>query len=72
MRNARRYSRIVNEGIEINFHAGRATVITLDYVGVERQTDRHQIEFWLFSLVRLCGELTRTRLAPRQVNARHF
>ena len=72
MRNARRYSRIVNEGIEIKFDAGRATVIALDYVGVERQTDRHQIEFWLFSLVRLCRELTRTRLAPRQVNVRHF
>jgi AraC-like DNA-binding protein len=72
MNNARRYCRIVNEGIEIEFHADRATVITLNYVRVDRQTDRHQIEFWLFSLVRMCRELTRTRLAPHEVNVRHF
>jgi len=72
MSNARRYCRIVNEGIEIEFHADRANVIALNYIGVDRKTDRHQIEFWLFSLVRMCRELTGTRLAPREVNVRHF
>lgn len=72
MSNARRYCRIVNEGVEIEFHADHANVIALNYVGVDRKTDRHQIEFWLFSLVRMCRELTRTRLAPREINFRHF
>src|SRR5262249_25151791 len=50
MSNTERYTRIVNEGIELKFEASGA-VITVDYVGVERLSDRHQFEFWLFSIV---------------------
>jgi AraC-like DNA-binding protein len=70
MSNSERYTRIVNEGIEVKFEAKRA-VITIDYVEVERLSDRHQFEFWLFSIVRLCRQLTGTRLAPRQFSFRH-
>jgi AraC-like DNA-binding protein len=68
--NGERYTRIVNEGIGIKFEAAR-TAITIDYVGVERLSDRHQVEFWQFSIVRMCRQLTGTRLAPRQVSFRH-
>jgi AraC-like DNA-binding protein len=70
MSNTERYTRIVNGGIEIKFEATRA-VITIDYVGVERLSDRHQFEFWLFSIVRMCRQLTGTRLAPRQFSVKH-
>jgi AraC-like DNA-binding protein len=70
MSNSERYTRIVNEGIEIKFEATRAA-IRIDYVDLERLSDRHQFEFWLFSIVRLCRQLTGTRLAPRQLSFRH-
>ena len=47
MSNAERYTRIVNEGVEIKFDASQA-VLTVRYAGVERLSDRQQIEFWLF------------------------
>jgi AraC-like DNA-binding protein len=70
MSNAERYTRIVNEGIEIKFDVSRA-VITIDCAGVERLSDRHQFEFWMFSIVRLCRQITGTRLALRQFRVRH-
>jgi AraC-like DNA-binding protein len=70
MRNAQRYTKIVNEGVEIKFEAGSA-VLTINYAGVERLSDRHQFEFWLYSMVRMCRQITGTRLAPRQFSFRH-
>jgi AraC-like DNA-binding protein len=70
MSNSERYTRIVNEGIAIKFEATRA-VITIEYVGIERLSDRHQFEFWLFSIVRMCRQITGTRLAPRRFSFRH-
>ena len=70
MSNGERYTRIVNEGIEIKFEPSRAA-ITIDCVGVDRLSDRHQFEFWLFSIVRMCRQITGTRLAPRHFSFRH-
>lgn len=68
---AERYSGIVNEGISLRFRAGRETAVTLSYVDVERQSDRHQIEFWLTSLVRVCRQLTNRRLVPSRIRVIH-
>jgi AraC-like DNA-binding protein len=70
MSNGERYTRIVNEGIGIKFDASRV-VITLGCAGVERLSDRHQFEFWMFSIVRICRQITGTRLAPKQFCVRH-
>jgi hypothetical protein len=72
LRNAERYSRINNEGVRLQFRSDRATIIALDYLNVDRRSDRHQIEFWLTALVRLCRQLTDNRLAPRKLTVRHF
>ena len=73
LRNAERYSRILNEGIRLRFSLqDRAATIALDYVNVDRGADRHQIEFWLVALVRMCRQVTDTRLAPSQLKMRHF
>jgi AraC-like DNA-binding protein len=72
LRNAERYSVINNEGIRLRFHSDVATVITLDYLNVDRLSDRHQVEFWFTTVVRLCRQLTNSRLAPRQLMVRHF
>ena len=66
-----RYSGIVNEGISLKFRATKEAVVTLNYLGVERQSDRHQIEFWLVSVVRLCREFANRRLVPSRVRVMH-
>lgn len=68
---AERYSGIVNEGISLRFRAGHETAITFSYVDVERRSDRHQIEFWLTSFVRVCRQLTNRRLVPGRVRVIH-
>ncbi len=50
---------------------GRAT-IALDYVDIDRHSDRHQIEFWLVTLVRICRRVTDSRLAPSRLKMRHL
>ena len=68
---AARYSGIVNEGVSLKFRAGRESVIALDYTGVERRSDCHQMEFWLLSLVRICRQLTNRRLMPSRIRLVH-
>ena len=71
LRNAERYSGINNEGVRLRYRAQPATVISLEYFNVDRALDRHQIEFWLITVVRLCRELTGIRLAPKTMSVRH-
>jgi AraC-like DNA-binding protein len=73
LRNAERYSQINNEGIRLRFSMrDGAAVIALDYINVERDDDRHQVEFWLVTLVRICRQVTGGRLAPSRLKTRHF
>jgi AraC-like DNA-binding protein len=72
LRNAERYSGINNEGVGVRFRLDGAMVITLDYRNVDRRSDRHQMEFWLTAIVRLCRQLTDSRIAPRELKVRHF
>jgi AraC-like DNA-binding protein len=39
---------------------------------VDRHADRHQIEFWLVTLVRICRQVTNGRLSPSRLKTRHF
>jgi AraC-type transcriptional regulator len=72
IRNAERYSGIMNDGVRLRFRQDdRAAAIALDYVNVDRQSDRHQIEFWLVTVIRICRQITDTRLAPRHLRVRH-
>ena len=43
----------------------------VDYIGIERGSDCHQIEFWLLSLVRLCRQLANRRLIPSRIRVVH-
>jgi AraC-like DNA-binding protein len=71
LRRADRYSSIVNEGIRTELRCGRNTEIGVRYEGVERHSDRHQMEFLLTTTLRLCRQLTSRRLAPSRVNFLH-
>jgi AraC-like DNA-binding protein len=69
---AERYSEVVNEGMRLDFSLDRTAAVGLHYVNVDRRSDRHQIEFWLVTLIRICRQVTDTRLAPLQLKVRHF
>jgi AraC-like DNA-binding protein len=66
-----RYSSIVNEGISLKYIENGDVAITVDYVGVSRHLDRHQMEFLMTTLVRLCRQLTGHRLVPSRVRFTH-
>ena len=73
LRNAERYNQINNEGVRLRFRMQDGiAAIALDYVNVDRDTDRHQIEFWLVTLVRICRQVTNGRLSPSRLKTRHF
>jgi AraC-like DNA-binding protein len=66
-----RYSAIANEGVSLTYVDGRHVGIRFHYVGVSRHLDRHQIEFFMAVLVRLCRQLTGIRLDPVRVRLAH-
>ena len=70
-RNAERYSRINTDGARLGFKLDGTANIAIDYVNVDRGSDRHQIEFWLVALMRICRQLTGSRIAARRLKVRH-
>lgn len=71
LRRAERYSTIVNEGIAVHYRSGRDAAVSLRYVGVPRRSDRHQIEFWITAVVRVCRQLTNRHLRPSRITVMH-
>ena len=70
-RRGARYTAVVNEGLSLRYAGGHDVRMEFDYVGVPRHIDRHQIEFSMAALVRLCRQLTGRELAPRHVGFTH-
>jgi AraC-like DNA-binding protein len=66
-----RYSAVLNEGVASRVLNGREFGLSLHYVGVSRHADRHQIEFFLAALVRVCRQLTGLRMFPKKVRVVH-
>src|SRR4029077_1815652 len=62
-----RYSAIANEGVSLTFLDGRNVGVKFHYVGVSRHLDRHQIEFFMAWLVRLCRATNGSSLGPNRV-----
>jgi AraC-like DNA-binding protein len=71
LQRAARYGSIVNEGIALRYVDGRDVCIRFDYVGVSRHVDRHQIEFLVTAVVRICRQLTSLRIVPAHVRFTH-
>jgi AraC-like DNA-binding protein len=71
LRRVARYCSIVNEGLLLRYVDGRAPRMAFAYDGVPRHLDRHQIEFSMAVLVRLCQQLTGVRLVPSRVRLTH-
>jgi len=66
-----RYDFFMNEGIRVRQKRTSLFSVDYDYVGLERRLDRHQIEFWVTCMLRLCRHLTRLDLIPTSVQFAH-
>ena len=58
LRNAERFSRINTDGVRLRLKLDGTADVAIDYVKVDRGSDRHQIEFWLVALTRICRQQT--------------
>jgi AraC-like DNA-binding protein len=72
LRNCERYSMINNDGVRLHVGLAQGATIALEYVDADRWSDRHHMEFWLVTLVRICRQVTDSRIVPRQLKVRHF
>jgi AraC-like DNA-binding protein len=71
VRRAERYCTIVNEGIRLRIREGKELALAVEFVGIERVLDRHQIEACVTSLVRICRQLTNRELLPCLISFVH-
>src|SRR6516164_7604440 len=67
-----RYSQITNEALVVRYREGNRLIISLSYSGVPRHLDRHQIEFCMFAILRLCRVLTGQNLVPQYFLIAHY
>ena len=66
-----RYSKITNEALVVGYREGNRLIISLSYSGVPRHSDRHQIEFCMFAVLRICRVLTGQNLVPQHFSIAH-
>jgi AraC-like DNA-binding protein len=66
-----RFSAVGNEAVVFRASKASDLVIRLDYSGVARHSDRHQVELFLVALVRLCRSLTDLTVMPTRVTISH-
>jgi AraC-like DNA-binding protein len=66
-----RYSAIHNEGVRLEFSVLGSATMLFEYIGIKRIHDRHQIEFFVAFLVRLCRHLAGRQLLPSRVRFMH-
>jgi AraC-type transcriptional regulator len=67
-----RYSKVTNEALVFGYREGNRLTINLSYFGVPRHSDRHQIEFCMFAVLRICRVLTGHNLVPQQFSISHY
>jgi AraC-like DNA-binding protein len=67
-----RYSQITNEALVVRCREANRLLINLSYSGVPRHSDRHQIEFCMFAVSRICRVLTGQNLVPQQFSIAHY
>ena len=66
-----RYSKVTNEALVFGYREGNSLTISLSYSGVPRHSDRHQIEFCMFAVLRICRALTGQNLVPKHFSIAH-
>jgi AraC-like DNA-binding protein len=72
LRRVARYSQITNEALVVRYREANRLIINLSYSGVPRHSDRHQIEFCMFAVLRISRVLTGQNLVPQQFSIAHY
>jgi len=72
LRRTSRYSTTVNESVLLKYRGGGDVRISLNYVGVPRRLERHQMEALATVLVLESRLVTGRNVSPRQVRFAHF
>jgi AraC-like DNA-binding protein len=62
---------VTNEALVFGYREGNRLIISLSYSGVPRHSDRHQIEFCMFGLLRICRLLTGQNIVPQHFSIAH-
>ncbi|CAN7332771.1 AraC family transcriptional regulator [Rhizobium sp. LjRoot254] len=71
LRRIERYARVGNEALTVQVEKTSACRIRLSYTGVPRHLDRHQMECFVFALLRVCRQITGKKLAPIKASFVH-
>jgi AraC-like DNA-binding protein len=71
LENMARYSAIANEGIRLHVELGKTFRIAIDYAGVSRLSDRHQIEGWITGVIRSVRQCAGRDLKPVRLRLMH-
>jgi AraC-like DNA-binding protein len=66
-----RYISIANESMVLSQEQGKELKVRFRYAGITCHVDRHQMEFWLTALVRICQHLTGSSLRPIRISVTH-
>jgi AraC-like DNA-binding protein len=66
-----RYSNVTNEALVFKYREANNLTVSLSYSGVPRHSDRHQVEFCLFAVLRICRALTGRNLVPQHFSIAH-
>jgi AraC-like DNA-binding protein len=66
-----RYSKVTNEALVFGYREGNRLTVSLSYSGIPRHSDRHQIEFCMFGVLRICRLLTGQKLVPQHFSIAH-
>src|SRR6516165_5738028 len=72
LRRLAHYSKVTNEALVFGCREGNRLTINLSYSGVPRHSDRHQIEFCIFAVLRICRVLTGHNVVPQQFSVSHY
>jgi AraC-like DNA-binding protein len=70
-RRGARYTSVVNEGLRLRYVEAHDVRMVFAFVGVPRHIDRHQMEFSMTALVRVCRQLTGRDLMAKRVELTH-
>jgi AraC-like DNA-binding protein len=72
LRRVARYSALNNEGVQLVYRHHQTTAsVRFEHVGVSRVADRHQIEFFVTVLFRICRQLVGRQLTPDSISLVH-
>jgi AraC-like DNA-binding protein len=66
------YSKVTNEALVFGYREGNRLIVNLSYSGVSRPSDRHQIEFRMFAVLRICRMLTGHNIVPQRFLISHY